>query len=588
MSNTKTDNNDQVKYFENITKEKVNFTIITEPDYSGINYISHPSIVISSDDEFGNYSSSGIGTVEDPYLIEGYNISTTNQTGILIQDTTKYFMIQNCIIDAGSTGIKIENVTANTPIVQDNICHYNSFAGIYARDILNIQILNNTCDYNSYYGMRIINCNASEIKSNLCKSNYQGGITIDSCFSIEIKKNTVSSNGYSAGILLDNSAYALVDNNTCYNNENNGVRIRDSPGVLFLNNYIFNNNSCTGVEIYHSFNVCLLSNTIFSDSSSIAIVDSTDTQIVDNYLYWSGLEISGASLIDWYSYTITNNLINDKKLGFFINMNDMTFSEPLYGQFILVDCQEIVIENQGIEDEFVGVTLHFCTDITLQKLRIISSVSNVRIKVWGIRVYNSESIVIKDNICKDGGWGIYFRNVIDSTVKSNLCENNKVIGMIIIDSDKITIINNTLSLNKIGGIRLSNTDDSDITFNQIEENGYGGIFIPGGLYLDHDSDRNVIHHNSFINNNQTEGSQAKDDGDSNTWYEVKSQIGNYWDNWSQTGPYSISGDSNSTDPYPLSEIPVYEEPKKTTFNFTLIILPIIAITILQLNAKKRR
>ena len=153
---------------------QIYFESLVKPSDYAISYVSHPSIEILSDEYFSNYSFSGVGTELDPYIIENYNITTSNNRGILIQNTSKHFKIQNCIIDAGSTGISIKNITTNTAIIENNICLGNWFVGIYARDAPNTLIVNNTCNYNSYYGMRIINCDYSEIISNYCKKNSHG------------------------------------------------------------------------------------------------------------------------------------------------------------------------------------------------------------------------------------------------------------------------------------------------------------------------------------------------------------------------------------------------------------------------------
>ncbi|MHA1203051.1 MAG: hypothetical protein ACTSQ4_11100, partial [Candidatus Heimdallarchaeaceae archaeon] len=66
----------------------VNATTVSSepPSYSSL--IIHDSIEISSDIDFEVFP--GAGTAGDPYLIEGYNITTTDSTGIHITDTTKY------------------------------------------------------------------------------------------------------------------------------------------------------------------------------------------------------------------------------------------------------------------------------------------------------------------------------------------------------------------------------------------------------------------------------------------------------------------------------------------------------------------
>ncbi|MHA1220061.1 MAG: NosD domain-containing protein [Candidatus Heimdallarchaeaceae archaeon] len=547
---------------------QINFESSVKPNDYAASYVSHPSIEILSDDHFSNYSFSGVGTELSPYIIENYNITTSNNSGILIQNTSKFFKIKNCVITAISTGISIKNITANTAIIENNICYSNFFVGIYTRDAPNTLIMNNTCNYNAYYGMRILDCEYSEIISNYCKKNSQGGITVENCASIEIKKNLVIENGYSAGIVVADSNQAIIENNTCIDNALHGIELRESSAAVISKNYVVNNNSCTGIWLQNSFDVTILNNTIFSDKTSISCKDSTNVQIQNNRLYYSGLKIDVDLLVDFSSYDIQDNLVNNKELGFFINLVYVKITEPLYGQLILVNCQGVVVKNQGIDYEFTGVTLHYCNSVILQQLHISSSVGFIR--TWGIEIYDSEKINILENICKNGGWGIRLRNVKDSLLKSNLCENN-YFGIYLSDSQNISLIDNTCLENERSGITLINSDYCDINFNHIEKNGNSYLYATG-LGIEYGSGNNVVHHNIFIDNNYNGSPQAIDVGNANIWYDVNSQEGNFWSDYSGEGPYLIYGYSNSTDPYPLSKIPVYSDFNYKNFYYFFLVL----------------
>ena len=80
----------------------------------------HDRISITSDSEFEVFP--GSGTSEDPYLIDGYNITTTSDEGIYIRGTTKYFIIRNCYVDANDYGIYITDVADGTATVINNTC----------------------------------------------------------------------------------------------------------------------------------------------------------------------------------------------------------------------------------------------------------------------------------------------------------------------------------------------------------------------------------------------------------------------------------------------------------------------------------
>ena len=61
-----------------------------------ISHTPHEPISITSDEDFITLGFAGNGTAEDPYIIEGYNITTSTGCGIFITETTKFFIISNC------------------------------------------------------------------------------------------------------------------------------------------------------------------------------------------------------------------------------------------------------------------------------------------------------------------------------------------------------------------------------------------------------------------------------------------------------------------------------------------------------------
>ncbi len=82
-------------------------SVVEENDYrpNSLELIPHDPIEITSDSDFEVFP--GTGTEIDPYVIEGYNITTTSTRGISIRGTTKYFTIRNCYVDAEENGIHI-------------------------------------------------------------------------------------------------------------------------------------------------------------------------------------------------------------------------------------------------------------------------------------------------------------------------------------------------------------------------------------------------------------------------------------------------------------------------------------------------
>ena len=165
-------------------------------------------ISIVSDDNFTDYGFPGSGNESDPYIIENYNITTTNGTGIYITMTTKYFLIRNCYVDSDMIGIWIWGAGDGTT-----------------------SIINNTC-INNLYGIYLIASNNSTLANNTC-TNAERGICLDD-FPFSTLTNNTCLNNIDFGIILLSAHGCTLSNNICINN-NQGILLEDCSSLTLPN-----------------------------------------------------------------------------------------------------------------------------------------------------------------------------------------------------------------------------------------------------------------------------------------------------------------------------------------------------------------
>lgn len=451
--------------------------------------VPHVPIIIESDSDFITLGFPGNGTKEDPFRIENYTIITETGIGIDIESTEVYFRVQNCYVNAFSFGIHLINVAEGTASIINNTCSYNLIGirvNINAPEIL---VANNTCCENGS-GISIESPHAI-IVGNICLNNKNRGISIsESDYSI-IENNTLDSN--EKGMILDKSESSLVSNNEFNNNKNEGLTIQYSNASLIQNNQFLND----GLVIAYTL-----------------------------------------ELRNEINYTIKNNFVNDKPIGFFVNEFDKKISEN-YGQIIMINCSEMIINNQYSLSSAIGVALLDCT-----KIQVLNS--NI--------TYNKISAIKMQ-------W-----------------------------SSKIFIANNTISYNKIG-ILVDASHSYWVIYNTFRNN--SGYAIQG-------SNTGYIHHNNFVNNNDLGSSQAYSSTPVTKWYDSTNLEGNYWSDWNGEGVYYVDG-SDSNDLFPFSslivdipdefEIPWEQEETVTSnFLFGIMLLPLVIITLTQnyFRQKNRR
>ena len=224
---------------------------IEESKSSETLYISNkidPPIEIYNNNDLLSYNFSGSGIEEDPYRIEYLNIITSNNYGIVVQNITKYILIQNNNVNALFGAIRIYNTSPGTTIINNNTC-IGEELGIFVAKSPQIKILNNTCS-DSHHGININDSPYSLIENNTLTKNHVG---------IRVENNV---------------SFSKISNNYIINNYD-GVWITNSRNTLFKNNIIRNNVNGflldSTNEEFASQN-CVISNNLFENNTSFALI----------------------------------------------------------------------------------------------------------------------------------------------------------------------------------------------------------------------------------------------------------------------------------------------------------------------------
>jgi len=224
---------------------------IEESKNSETLYISNkidPPIEIYNDNDLFSYNFSGSGTEEDPYRLEHLNIITSNNYGIVVQNITKYILIQNSKIKALFGAIRICNTSPGTIIITNNTC-IGEELGIFVANSPLIKIINNTCS-ESYDGININDSPYSLIENNTLTKNHIG---------IRVESNV---------------SFSKIFNNYIINNCD-GMWITNSRNTLFKDNIICNNVNGflldSTNEEFASQN-CVIRNNLFENNTSFALI----------------------------------------------------------------------------------------------------------------------------------------------------------------------------------------------------------------------------------------------------------------------------------------------------------------------------
>jgi len=549
---------------------------------------------------------SGSGNFSAPYIIEGLNISARGVgNGILIGNSSKYFIVRNCILIEAETGtydagIHLEHVGNGTLI--NNNCSFNNKNGIYLYYSGNTTVSDNTVD-NNEYGIYLDYSDNNTVSGNTAKIN-NAGIFLDYSDNNTVSGNTANDNG--DGIYLDNSDNNTVSGNTAKNN-NAGLFLRFSDNNTVSGNTAMYNNM--GIFPHSSYNTTVLGNSVDNNYYGIYIYSSFNTTVSGNtvnnnqehgiYLYLSGSTTILGNIVDNnvnygiytresdYNLIYKNYLINngihaldegssnnwnssiignywDNYTGYDNDLDGIGDSPHNFGTGIdylpIWNFQSPI----HIDDSATGVGAHnwtwaksqpWCSGSGMFSAPYIIEGLNITARGGGngILIGNSSKYFIVRN-CKliEAGTGTYnagihLEHVGNGTLINNNCSSNNKHGIYLGNSDNNTVSGNTVNNNQDIGIRISQSNSTTVSGNIVDNNVNYGIIIISGCC-------NLFYNNYFNDNNIN----AYDNGTDNEW--DNGIIGNHWDDYAGVDandngigdtPYIISGTAGSRDNFPI-------------------------------------
>jgi len=399
--------------------------------------------------------------------------------------------------------------------------------------------------------------------------NLYNGIWLTDSDNQRIAFNEIAVAGYAnANIRLHNSDHCEVYNNSIMEGGTWGISVIGSVDALIANNSVFN-------ELY-----------------GMKIDTSVDCIVIDNEFEKSGLDIFGYEIDHFLTNTFENNTVGGKPISVLVGRSSETIDASAYGQLLLFDSSDCIVENGNFDYRCTGVFLAYCTDCIVRNLSSVYSVlclvelhgcSNTVVTGCDVTEAFNVAFRFRDTVnctltgCSSGSLsngpaGVHLFGTVNTTISRNLFQVRGVIAYSSIDCSiienefvgkswadeygirlsgphNVTVAGNDLHGFYTGIFCESSTTKVTIFNNTIHDNQYYGIRLGGtsGFW---------IYNNSFWYNAQA---NALDDGLLNYWDDGVS-VGNLWDDYSGSGVYYISGSAGSIDRFPG----VYQTPSTTT------------------------
>ena len=339
----------------------------------------HAPIMINGNSDFNpsNGVTGGSGTASDPYVIEGWNITSSGTTGISISNTDASFVIRNVYINhlwggSGSPtpyGINMTNVSSGA-IDNSRVYNYNDLSivmTIVSDVVLNnviampstILVTNSTHVEVSYSTAELIDIEAS---SDVQVSNNAHNIDISSSTNVTITDNQSNIPGlkigvaYSSNITISGNSYAC----DCV-----PVIVENSNHVTIIGNDFNGNEFDAVVKLANSDFINVSDNKISGDSAGGIVLSSCLQAVIqgnqlspfsDGYGGVAGVEVSGSHLVNISDNTIAPTF------GLYSNM----FSDPYPGSLLKVSLSSnITISGNNLSNSTTGVSFFKSSNATI-------------------------------------------------------------------------------------------------------------------------------------------------------------------------------------------------------------------------------
>lgn len=344
---------------------------------------------------------SGSGTSEDPYVIEDLNINSYGEGyGIIIENSDKHFIIQNCTIsNGGFTSANVKLINVSNGVISQNTIKSSAYMGLELEKCDQILINNNTITDNDIYALSLQYSDNCEIVHNTISDNYFGIFTYYS-----------DDNAISENIIENNQELAIL----CYGFRNhfylnqiteNGFIIHPDVISSYSSDLIETSNLINGKPLYFYANETNLDNTNYSDAGQIILYNCSNSMIKGLNFFGKSISIS---LYDSYNILIDNN----------------TFSRSFWPIF-LVSSSNTTITHNKIYNSVMGIGLGFASSENLIEENKISNSSS-----YGVILENlSNNNTILNNDIFNCEVGIYLQSVNSNTITENMIKYSNTNGL---------------------------------------------------------------------------------------------------------------------------------------------------------------
>jgi parallel beta-helix repeat protein len=548
-------------YLENVQNAEISNCTL-EDNKNGIHLVDSSAVNIDSNKLINNRDS-GIWLNRSSYIgITNNNASRHHDQGIYLVDSSYNSILVN-EVNKSKYGIYLRSSHENTII--GNRVNLNSYSGVYLESSSDNSLESNVAESNKIYGFYLESSSRNSISYNLAASNKRYGFYLESSSennvtnnnlkhgtwgiyfkysdSNSISENEFSNNGramtvshsqnssFKNNIMIENgmalwgdtiehwnthdidTSNLVNDKPIHYWKDRNGGSIPVGAGQVILancENILVENQtmsfSSVGIELGFSSNNTILKNNISSAEWSGITLYSSQYNIIAN----NNLNDNDCSVTVW---SADNNLISENQVSggayplYFLNssmnaIRDNNISNSAMGVQIDYLCQDFIFTNNTLINSGIILWDHEVQRVSSHKIDQSNTVNGMPVYYWKNRT---------GGVVPQGAGQVILANCTNVTIENQEIEDT-VIGIHVICSQDISIVNNTMVNNTYSVIHIWNSSRVDISNNSLSSSFIGFLVyvLTGGNI----SNNNLSHNLGGILMVESEGNKITD----NTFY----------------------------------------------------------------------
>ncbi|MHA2306841.1 MAG: right-handed parallel beta-helix repeat-containing protein, partial [Candidatus Hodarchaeales archaeon] len=500
--------------------------------YSFKGYIPHLPISITNIIDFSTtYNFPGSGTINNPYLIEGYNFTDGTTDLVYIWSTDAFFIIRNCLmngvigtnygiiledvenglmyentIHSTTYGIRVGSSSKNNTLTNNHI-YNNTFGGIILAGTTNNTVYKNTIDNSTVYSVRVLGSDVNTILYNNIRNSSTGVYLEGSSTNNSVSSNIIHDTSR-AIFVTQSSDYTNITNNTVYDNDygiwiqnlaaNNNVTANNISDNIYYGIYLsydsenntisynlVSNNNDYGIFLGSNVNDSIIKwNEFIGNNQGNTQGNDMGLNNIFNYNYWDDWTSPDTTPIDGFVDT-PYNIDGGSNTDPYPLVYPFLSNEPIY-----------------IDENADFATLGFPGDGTSSNPYLIEGYTIVNSTTYSIYIHNTNAhFIIRNNLldCVTGSKdGILLSNVTNGVIENNLIRNGRNGILFYSYSDNNTVTINAIYNNTLSGIQLTSANNNTILRNTI--NGYNYTYY--GIFLNFSNSLNTITNNTIYNNSE--------------------------------------------------------------------------------------